>query len=154
MLSDNLTKDNSNWKALKTDTVMPRSAVMDLTAYHQQKNIINWTTLLMTNKPTKYLYETWLQYIIAHNRNPMKLRRLPLTQKNHQYIYLTWTLCNNCQNSTDYQNYTNYIFYMPMQPVTSLLNNEYFSNISLTCRCVCHHCSNKCLLLFCNWVSA
>lgn len=39
--------------------------------------------------------------------------------------------------------------------MTSLLDNEQCSKIILTvtCRCVCHHCSNKCIFLCCNWLS-
>ena len=81
-----------------------------------------------------------------HNRNLLKLKRLLFTQKTTS-IYST--LYNNCQDITDYQNYTSYIS-MPVQPITPPLNIEHYSKILLTCRCVCHHCSNKCLFLCCN----
>ena len=81
-----------------------------------------------------------------HNRNLLKLKRLLFTQKTTS-IYSTHY--NNCQDITDYQNDPSYIS-MPVQPITAPLNSEHYSKILLTCRCVCHHCSNKCLFLCCN----
>ena len=106
----------------------------------------------MNNFPNdKQAYKVLIQDLTSilhcrHNRNLLKLKRLLFTQKTTS-IYST--LYNNCQDITDYQNYTGYIS-MPVQPITPPLNCEHYSKILLTCRCVCHHCPNKCLFLCCN----
>ena len=140
--------NENDWKTTKTYLEHTLNSCYGLDCIQSAKQMNNFANDKQSHKVL--LRDLTPKLHCRHNRKLLKQLKdchwhgkIPLS-----YLLLFTTTSKTLQTTKT----TFTCSYWSVQPMAPLLDSEHCSKIILTVtyRCVCHHCSNKCIFLCCN----